>query len=518
MGFPSKPFFCSLFLSTFLFVSLSQSAPDYSTLIYKGCAKQAFQDPNGVYSQAISALFGSLVSQSTKTKFFKTTAGTGQTTITGLFQCRGDLSNTDCYNCVSKLPILTDKLCGKTIAARIQLYGCYILYEVAGFAQISGMEMLYKTCGAKNIAGSGFEERRDTALSVMQNGVVSGHGFYATNYQSVYVLGQCEGDVGDSDCGECVTTAVQRAQRDRAKHREDGGHYSRRGSWCGVPGHLLAVCKRLFSFRTLFHNPFINTLFSPWITHFTKAPVFTVSAVVLLLNGAIKPPPLVIILNDSFIQNRIASGLITKKTNVSKGEGENGWARRSTCTRLELVAFIERYPVSLFAGSLRSRMLGDRSAVAILRVKGHQDVSPPIVAKIPKSYVPNVIMPKVSVSEEAEKKSNSTEEDRLNIRASSIPRPRAVLSSPDNDAVIGSNNWTKVARPTASKNNKLMESRHEPCKVVPGQITDASPSNTRKSKNTSDNKSELKVKKWSPPEASSQRRKIATDKPRFMRI
>ena len=211
MGFPSKPFSCFFFLC-FLSVNLSQSALDYSTLVYKGCAKQAFQDPNGVYSQAISALFGSLVSQSTKTKFFKTTTGTGQTTITGLFQCRGDLSNTDCYNCVSKLPVLTDKLCGKTIAARIQLYGCYILYEVAGFTQISGMEMLYKTCGATNVAGSGFEERRDTAFSVMQNGVVSSHGFYATNYQSMYVLGQCEGDVGDSDCGECVKTAVQRAQ------------------------------------------------------------------------------------------------------------------------------------------------------------------------------------------------------------------------------------------------------------------------------------------------------------------
>ncbi|KAJ6430265.1 hypothetical protein OIU84_021632 [Salix udensis] len=191
MGFPSKPFSCFVFLSL-LSVNLSQSALDYSTLVYKGCAKQAFQDPNGVYSQAISALFGSLVSQSTKTK--------------------GDLSNTDCYNCVSKLPVLADKLCGKTIAARIQLYGCYILYEVAGFTQVSGMEMLYKTCGATNAAGSGFEERRDTAFSVMQNGVVSGHGFYATNYQSMYVLGQCEGDVGDSDCGDCVKTAVQRAQ------------------------------------------------------------------------------------------------------------------------------------------------------------------------------------------------------------------------------------------------------------------------------------------------------------------
>ncbi|KAJ6771434.1 hypothetical protein OIU74_017809 [Salix koriyanagi] len=151
-------------------------------------------------------------------------------------------------------------------------------------------------------------------------------------------------------------------------------------------------------------------------------------------------------------------------------------------------------------------------------VNGHQDVSPPITARIPKSHVSNVIMPRVSVSEEAEKKNNSTKEERLNIRASLIPRPRAVLSSPDNDAVIGNNIRTKVARPTASKNNKLMDSRHEPCKVVAGQITDVSPTNTRKSKNTSDNKSELKVKKWSPTEVSSQRRKIATDKPRFMRI
>jgi hypothetical protein len=133
-------------------------------------------------------------------------------------------------------------------------------------------------------------------------------------------------------------------------------------------------------------DPSINTIFSPWIAHFTKAPVFTVSAAVLLHNWAIKPPPLFIILNDSFIQNRIASDLITKNTkwvfdlwnffiescqlslysdmvffllefvsSVSKGEGENRWARRSTCTRLEFFAFLERYPVSLFAGFLRSR-------------------------------------------------------------------------------------------------------------------------------------------------------------------
>ncbi|XP_041001986.1 plasmodesmata-located protein 2-like [Juglans microcarpa x Juglans regia] len=216
MGSLSKPF-SLLLISLVLFTNLepipfAESASDNTALVYKGCAKQAFSDPTGVYSQSLSSLFGSLVSQSSKARFFKTTSGSGQATISGLFQCRGDLSNADCYNCVSKLPQMADSLCGKAIAARVQLFGCYILYEVSGFAQISGFQLLYKTCGATNVAGSGFEERRDAALQVLENGVVSGHGFYTTSFEAVYLLAQCEGDLGNTDCGECVKSAVQRAQ------------------------------------------------------------------------------------------------------------------------------------------------------------------------------------------------------------------------------------------------------------------------------------------------------------------
>ncbi|EFH57535.1 predicted protein [Arabidopsis lyrata subsp. lyrata] len=217
MGFYSQKQLLSLYIIIMaLFSDLKEaksSSPEYTNLIYKGCARQRLPDPSGLYSQALSAMYGLLVSQSTKTRFYKTTTGTtSQTSVTGLFQCRGDLSNNDCYNCVSRLPVLSGKLCGKTIAARVQLSGCYLLYEISGFAQISGMELLFKTCGKNNVAGTGFEQRRDTAFGVMQNGVVQGHGFYATTYESVYVLGQCEGDVGDSDCSGCIKTALQRAQ------------------------------------------------------------------------------------------------------------------------------------------------------------------------------------------------------------------------------------------------------------------------------------------------------------------
>lgn len=218
MGLPKKHFCLLSLLLLLIFpnlnrIPLSESAPDYSTLVYKGCAKQSISDPSGVYSQALSALFGSLISQSSKANFFKTTTGSGQTTISGLFQCRGDLSNVDCYNCVSKLPILIDKLCGTPIAARVQLLGCYMLYEVSGFTQISGMDMLYKTCSGKS-GGNGFGESRDTAFSALVSGMgSSGNGlFYTTSFQSVFVLGQCEGDLGAADCSNCVKNAVQRTQ------------------------------------------------------------------------------------------------------------------------------------------------------------------------------------------------------------------------------------------------------------------------------------------------------------------
>ncbi|KAE9455514.1 hypothetical protein C3L33_12578, partial [Rhododendron williamsianum] len=220
MGLPEKHFsLLSLVLLLLLLlifpnldhIPLSESAPDYSTLVYKGCARQSISDPSGVYSQALSALFGSLISQSSKANFFKSTTGSGQTTISGIFQCRGDLSNVDCYNCVSKLPILIDKLCGSPIAARIQLLGCYLHYEVSGFTQISGMEMLFKSCSGKSGGGNGFGESRDTAFSALVSGMGNGL-FYTTSFQSVFVLGQCEGDLGAADCGNCVKNAVQRAQ------------------------------------------------------------------------------------------------------------------------------------------------------------------------------------------------------------------------------------------------------------------------------------------------------------------
>lgn len=187
---------------------------DYTTLVYKGCADQKFQDPTGVYAQNLETLFKTLVSQSSTAKFYKTTAGEAQSAITGLFQCRGDLSKSDCNNCVGKTPDISRKVCDNTIAAKVQLTGCYMRYEVSGFSQVSGTELLYKVCGSTRASGTGFEDRLGSALGEIEKGVASGNGFYTGSYESVFVLGQCEGDLGSGDCGDCVKSAVDRAKSD----------------------------------------------------------------------------------------------------------------------------------------------------------------------------------------------------------------------------------------------------------------------------------------------------------------
>jgi hypothetical protein len=184
------------------------------TFIYKGCADTNFPNPSEPYTQTLNTLFQTLISQSSTTKFYKTTAGdgNGQSSIVGVFQCRGDLTNSNCQNCVSKIPKLIQKLCGKTIASRVQLTGCYLRYELTGFQQVPGDQMLYKICGSGQGTESGFGERLDSALQEVVKGVGNGNGFYAGGFNSVYVLGQCEGDLGSGDCVQCIKTGVDRVK------------------------------------------------------------------------------------------------------------------------------------------------------------------------------------------------------------------------------------------------------------------------------------------------------------------
>ena len=143
-----------------------------------------------------------------------------------------------------------------------------------------------------------------------------------------------------------------------------------------------SISYRPIQFQNSIPYPSINTLFSPWIT---KRPCFTVcrgfasqhsNKTISTCHHTLwefhpkqdskcfdykKTQSGFLIFEISFLKVINFLCILTFflflefVSSVSKGEGENRWARWSTCTQLEFFAFLERYPVSLFAGFLLCR-------------------------------------------------------------------------------------------------------------------------------------------------------------------
>ncbi|KAL0414220.1 UNVERIFIED_CONTAM: hypothetical protein Sradi_1623700 [Sesamum radiatum] len=99
---------------------------------------------------------------------------------------------------------------------------------------------------------------------------------------------------------------------------------------------------------------------------------------------------------------------------------------------------------------------------------GIKDDSPGPVARVPRSYAPKSPTPSFYASrEQANKKKTVTEESPKKGRATSAPRPRAVLSSPENDRIIGSRTQERKEEHSGLKNGGPYQNRRPQCKIFP---------------------------------------------------
>ncbi|XP_011073719.1 uncharacterized protein LOC105158608 isoform X2 [Sesamum indicum] len=85
------------------------------------------------------------------------------------------------------------------------------------------------------------------------------------------------------------------------------------------------------------------------------------------------------------------------------------------------------------------------------------------------SNVPKSSRPSLQASKE---KANNKQrvvvaKNHKNGRAASAPRPRAILSSPENDGILWSKTQTRKELLSALKSHNLCQNRHTRCKVFP---------------------------------------------------
>uniref|UniRef100_A0A7N0VJP0 Gnk2-homologous domain-containing protein n=1 Tax=Kalanchoe fedtschenkoi TaxID=63787 RepID=A0A7N0VJP0_KALFE len=223
--------FILLLVSSCLIISsFADLSAECNHFVLNHCANETFdEDTAQSYLQSLSYLFQNLTSQSAQSKFFKTTSGSGQSSVSGLFRCREELSNQDCHNCVKKLPEVTKSVCRNTKSARVQLSGCYMSYNADEWGVPDLIEpeprLRYTKCEEHEELPFGFRELMDAGFLELEHGIWNSHdGYYSTDYELVHMLAQCEEGFRGCECGECISHAVQIAQEE-CQHSASGEIY-----------------------------------------------------------------------------------------------------------------------------------------------------------------------------------------------------------------------------------------------------------------------------------------------------
>ncbi|KAJ0492398.1 putative Gnk2-like domain-containing protein [Helianthus annuus] len=198
----------SLCSSIFFIQSISATTP----LIYGGCSQTRFT-PGTPYELNVNSLFTSIVNSASASNFNNfsiSPSGYAQSNnvVYGLFQCEGDLSNSDCKACVASSVSQLRAICPQAIGGIIQLEGCFVKYDNTSFFGVEDVTVVSKRCGPSIGYNSDSLNRRDAALAYLT--ASNGQYFRGGGSGSVQGVAQCVQDLSVSECQDCLTEASGR--------------------------------------------------------------------------------------------------------------------------------------------------------------------------------------------------------------------------------------------------------------------------------------------------------------------
>ncbi|XP_077234524.1 plasmodesmata-located protein 7 [Tasmannia lanceolata] len=202
----SKPYFLSFLLFFSLPTLISPSS--FDSFVYGGCTQLKFS-PNSPFQTNLNSLLTSLVNSATISSYNNlTVTGSDPTSsVSGLFQCRGDLSPSDCAECVRNSVSQLGILCLDSAGGTLQLQGCLVKYDNNTFLGVEDKTQVMKKCDPNSGYGSDLLSRRDEVLA----GLGSGSGLFRVG-ESAYVHGmaQCVGDLSSGECSDCLSDAIEK--------------------------------------------------------------------------------------------------------------------------------------------------------------------------------------------------------------------------------------------------------------------------------------------------------------------
>ncbi|KAL6004910.1 hypothetical protein ACLOJK_005468 [Asimina triloba] len=189
-----------------LHITTSQSSPHL--FVYGGCSQSKYPT-NSPFQSNLNSLLSYLTnsaSQSTYNTFAvaNDTNSPPDAAAYGLYQCRGDLSITDCATCVQSAVAQLGLVCVYAFAGGLQLDGCFVRYDNVNFLGKLDTTLEYRKCSPRTSDDNEFFQRRDDVLADLQTAV----SFRVRTVGMVEGVAQCMGDLTSADCSACLSDAV----------------------------------------------------------------------------------------------------------------------------------------------------------------------------------------------------------------------------------------------------------------------------------------------------------------------
>ncbi|XP_051144083.1 plasmodesmata-located protein 6-like [Andrographis paniculata] len=184
-----------------------------NSFIYIGCSQLKYA-PGSPYESGVNSILTSVVNAAAFSGYntFKFPFP-ASSAVSGLYQCRGDLSGSICHDCVSEAVSRLGSSCVGAAGGAMQLEGCFVRYDNATFVGVEDKTVVTDKCGPPIDGGdeSGVLTGKDGVLAYLMAG---GQYFRVGGSGKVQGLAQCVQDLSISECQDCISEAIQRLKNE----------------------------------------------------------------------------------------------------------------------------------------------------------------------------------------------------------------------------------------------------------------------------------------------------------------
>ena len=204
-----------IFFLLLLCTSIAKSADPIDPL-GQFCNENTKISNDGKLSANIGQLLAELVQKTPSSGFFTTSYGKGQDQVYGLAQCRGDVSNQDCSNCIQDAAKEIRQRCPDQVDARIWYDFCFLRYNNKAFTGEVDTSFGIFYFNVENVTDPArfnkeledlMDEIRGEAVEPNNKGLGKGK-TKLSPFVTLYALVQCTRDLPQVACAQCLATAV----------------------------------------------------------------------------------------------------------------------------------------------------------------------------------------------------------------------------------------------------------------------------------------------------------------------